>query len=141
MTQNYSNHTRYHATFHFVVAPLGLIGLIWSIVHLLTGKPENHYNAALITIAFILLFLIGALTRTYALKAQDRAIRAEENLRHFILTGKALDSRLRLGQIIALRFASDEEFPGLASKAAEEKMSGKDIKQSIQKWRADYYRI
>lgn len=141
MTQNYSNHTRYHAIFHFIIAPLGLIGLICSIAHLVTGDAHNHYNAALITIAFILLFLVGALTRTYALKAQDRAIRAEENLRHFILTGKALDHRLRLGQIIALRFASDEEFPALAAKAAAENMKSKDIKQAIQNWRADYYRI
>jgi len=141
MQQNFSNHTRYHAPFHYVLAPLGLIGLIASLVHLIKGEPWNHYNAALIFLGFFLLFLVGALTRTYALKAQDRAIRAEENLRHFILTGKPLDSRLRMGQIVALRFASDEEFAALAAKAAEGKLSGKDIKQSIQQWRPDYYRI
>lgn len=141
MNQNYSNHTRYHAPFHFVAAPLALIGLIWSIIHLIKSPDWNHFNAALICIAFIVLFLIGALTRTYALKAQDRAIRAEENLRHYILTGKALDGRLRLSQIIALRFASDEEFPALAAKAAEEKTKAKEIKQSIKNWRSDYYRI
>ena len=141
MNQNYSNHTRYHAPFHFVAAPLTLIGLIWSIVHLIKSPDSNHFNAALICIAFILLLIIGALTRINALKAQDRAIKAEESLRYYILTGKALDSRLRMGQIVALRFASDEEFPALAAKAAEEKMSGKDIKQSIKNWRADYYRI
>lgn len=141
MSQNYSNHTRYHAAFHFVAAPLALIGLIFSILHLIKSPDWNHFNAALICLAFILLFLIGALLRTYALKAQDRAIRAEENLRHYILTGKALDSRLRISQIIALRFASDEEFPALAAKAAEEKTNAKEIKQSIQHWRGDYYRI
>jgi hypothetical protein len=75
------------------------------------------------------------------LKAQDRAIRAEESLRHFVLTGKPLDSRLRTGQIVALRFASDAEFPALAQKAAEEGLSSKEIKQSIQNWRADHYRV
>lgn len=141
MSQNYSNHTRMHPAYHYVLAPLALIGVIWSIVHLIKSPDWNHFNAALITLAFIAIFLVGALTRVYALKAQDRAIRAEENLRHFILTGKPLDSRLRLGQIIALRFASDEEFPALAAKAAEEKTKPKEIKQSIQHWRADHYRI
>ncbi len=81
------------------------------------------------------------MVRTYALKAQDRAIRAEENLRHFILTGKPFDSRLNIRQIIALRFASDEELPTLAKKAAEENLHSKEIKQQIKDWRADNYRI
>lgn len=79
--------------------------------------------------------------RTYALKAQDRAIRAEESLRFFILTGKAIDERLRMGQIVALRFASDNELVALAEKAAMEGLSGKQIKQLIQQWKADYRRI
>lgn len=81
------------------------------------------------------------MVRTYALKAQDRAIRAEENLRHFILTAKPFDSRLNIRQIIALRFASDEELPALAKKAAEEKLRSKEIKQQIKDWREDNYRI
>ena len=81
------------------------------------------------------------MVRTYALKAQDRAIRAEEQLRHFMLTGKPFDSRLNIRQIIALRFASDEELPALAKKAAEENLRSKEIKQQIKHWRADNYRI
>jgi len=92
-------------------------------------------------LVFFLLLVIGSLVRTYALKAQDRAIRAEENLRHFILTGKPFDSRLNIRQIIALRFASDEELPTLAKKAAEENLRSKEIKQQIKDWRADNYRI
>ena len=57
--------------------------------------------------------------RTFPLKAQDRAIRAEENLRHFAMTGKLFDPRLTMNQIIALRFAPDKEFIDLARKAAE----------------------
>ena len=76
-----------------------------------------------------------------AFQAQDRAIRAEENFRHYLLTGKPLDSRLRVSQIVALRFASDAEFPGLAVKAADEKLKNEDIKKLIQNWRADHHRV
>jgi hypothetical protein len=77
----------------------------------------------------------------FALKAQDRAIRAEENLRHFALAGKLLDPRITIWQVIALRFAPDGEFLALAKKAAEEGTAPDDIKKSIQVWRADTYRV
>lgn len=140
-TQQFSNHTRMHAPFHYVSAPLVIAGLIGSVVNLVTCKSENCYSASLLVVVFILLLIIGGLVRTYALKAQDRAIRAEENLRHFILTGKPFDSRLNIRQIIALRFASDEELPALAKKAAEESLRAKAIKQEIKNWREDNYRI
>ena len=89
----------------------------------------------------IVLLLIGFYTRTFALIAQDRAIKAEENLRHYLLTGKTLDAKLKVRQIIGLRFASDEEFPALVEKALKEKLSEKDIKKSIINWRPDYYRV
>jgi hypothetical protein len=139
--QNFSNHARYHGLYHFVTAPLVLIGLIGSIINYSNSAPENAYSASLLMLVFFILLILGWLVRGYGLKAQDRAIKAEENLRHFILTGKPLDSRLRTGQIVALRFAGDDEFPALASKAAEENLSGKSIKQSIQHWRADNNRI
>jgi hypothetical protein len=77
----------------------------------------------------------------FALKAQDRAIKAEENFRHHLLTGKLLDPRLTMRQIIGLRFASDEEFPELAAKAATAGTSEDDIKKSVRNWRADNYRV
>jgi hypothetical protein len=75
------------------------------------------------------------------LKGQDRVIRAEEKLRHFILTGKPLDARLTTKQIIGLRFASDAEFPELARKAADENLSMDAIKKSVKNWRADHDRL
>lgn len=79
--------------------------------------------------------------RSFPIKAQDRAIRAEENLRHYVLTGKLLDSRLRIGQIIALRFASEEELPELAQRAASENLKADDIKKEIRNWRMDHHRV
>jgi hypothetical protein len=139
--QNFSNHGRMHPLYHYVTAPLVVAGLIGSIVNLFKSNPATHYSAALLVIVFLILLFIGAMLRTYSLKAQDRAIRAEESLRHFILTGKAIDARLRMGQIIALRFASDAEFPALAQKAVDENLSGKQIKQAIHNWKADFYRV
>ena len=139
--QQFANHARMHPLYHYVTAPLVLVGLIGSIVNLVNTEPSNVYSASLIVLAFVILLFIGAMLRTYALKAQDRAIRAEESLRYFILSGKAIDARLRMGQIVALRFASDDEFVTLAEKAATEGLSGKQIKQLIQNWKADYRRI
>jgi hypothetical protein len=79
--------------------------------------------------------------REFALKAQDRAIRAEENLRHFSLTGKLLDSRLTTSQIIALRFASDTEFLILAERAANDSLKAEEIKKAIINWREDNHRV
>lgn len=139
--QSYSNHARMHPLFHYITAPLVFLGLIGSLVNLIKSDASSHYSAALLVIVFLILLFLGAMLRTYALKAQDRAIRAEEALRHFILTGKPLDSRLRIAQVVALRFASDAEFPTLAAKAADENLSGKEIKKAIQQWKADYYRV
>ena len=139
--QNYSNHARMVTGYHYVASGLWLALLIGSLVNLFHSTPETHYSAALIVVMNILIVLIAYYTRSFALKAQDRAIRAEENFRHFVLTGKPLDSRLRMSQIIALRFAGDEEFVALAQKAVDEKLSAKTIKQSINNWKADNNRV
>lgn len=79
--------------------------------------------------------------RVFPLKAQDRAIRAEENFRHFILSGKPLPVGLSIGQIVALRFASDGEFIELVQKALAENLTSKAIKLLIKNWKPDYYRV
>jgi len=78
--------------------------------------------------------------RAFTLKAQDRAIRAEEKLRYFILTGKALSSKITTRQLIGLRFDSDEAFVALVDKAAKENLSEKEIKKQIKNWKPDTYR-
>lgn len=139
--QNFKNHTRIVPGYHGVSFLLILAGLVGSIVNLFHADAATHYSAALIVIIFIVLICLFFYARLFALRAQDRAIRAEENFRHYILTGKPHNKNLRLGQIIALRFASDEEMPALAKRAVEEKLSQKQIKQAIQNWRADHHRV
>lgn len=140
--QNFKNHSRLIPLYHGVAFLLAIAGLIGSIINLLCHhNPSNHYSAALLVVVFFLIILILWYARVFALKAQDRAIRAEENFRHFILTGKPFDSKLTIAQIIGLRFACDEEFPALAIKAVDEKLSQKQIKQAVKNWRADHYRV
>ena len=139
--QNFRNHSRYIILWTFIT-PLILVAILGgSIVNLIHADAHTHYSAALILLISVVLIIIYWYARAFALRAQDRAIRAEENFRHFILTGKTLDSRLRMSQIIALRFAPDDEFPELAKKAIEEKLRSKEIKAAIQKWKADHYRV
>ncbi|MBM7621017.1 hypothetical protein JOC95_002890 [Bacillus tianshenii] len=142
-TQNFENHVRMHPLYHYVLLSLVLASLITAIVNLVLSlqSGENIWSALAILLmaaAFVVTFI---LLRIYPLRVQDRAIRAEENLRHFILTGKPFDSRLTLGQIVALRFASDAELPGLSKVSADEGLTPKDIKKRIMEWRADHNRI
>lgn len=139
-TQNLKNHGRLVAGYHYVTFLLLLLVLISSIVNLVHSTPENVYSALLLLILTIATILVAFYARVFALKAQDRAIRAEENFRHFIATGKQLDSRLKISQIIALRFAGDDEFVALTKRAANENMTSKDIKAAIQNWKGDYNR-
>ncbi len=116
--------------------------MIGSVINLFDsfGEGDGLYSASLICLTGPILLFLWWYCRAFALRAQDRAIRAEENFRYFIATGKPLDNRLRMNQIIALRFADDDEFVALAQKAVNENMSSKDIKAAIKKWRADYHR-
>jgi hypothetical protein len=140
--QNYKNHRRYVPLYTFVLSgliTLILAGAVWNFYRAYDAH-SGRLSAALIFALTIVSIFFYIYARAFALRAQDRAIRAEENFRYFALTGKRLDSRLRMGQIIALRFADDAEFVALADRAANENMRSDDIKKAIQIWRADHYR-
>jgi hypothetical protein len=141
-TQNFANHARTVPMYHFVTLPLLLLTFIGSVVNLVQsmGDHERLYSAALICALSLATMFTAFFARVFALKAQDRAIRAEENLRHFAMTGKLLDPRLSALQIVALRFAPDGELVALAQKAAQDSMKAGDIKRSVKNWRADEYR-
>jgi len=141
--QSYAKHAKFVPMFHFVLSGIILLSFIGSLVNLWQslGDHERLYNASLITALSVALLLLFFFTRSFAMGVQDRAIRAEENLRHLALTGKLLDPRLTMKQIVGLRFASDAEFAELASKAAEEGLAQDTIKKSVRNWRADHDRV
>jgi len=138
--QNFKNHRRYIFQWHILTGTAVIAVIIGSIINLVNSAKENLYSASLLVAVSFVLASIFWYCRVFALRAQDRAIRAEENFRHFILTGKPLDRRIRMSQVIALRFASDEELAMLAQKAAGEGLRGKEIKKAIKIWRPDHHR-
>jgi hypothetical protein len=141
--QTYTNHRQMVPMYHYVLFFLLVLTQIGSLVNFFKslGDHQRIYGASLIVVLTWCVLMLFFFCRMFALKAQDRAIRAEENLRHYVLTGRLLDSRLNIQQVIALRFAADEEFPALAKQAAEENLSNDSIKRVIKNWRADYHRV
>jgi hypothetical protein len=144
--QNFKNHSRYYPFHHFVITPLTLIYLGWTFVNLVQSLKSGEGIALQVyhLIGAIILFLLPLLARIYGLKNQDRIIRVEMRQRYFELTGhsfKDKEKRLRLSQIIALRFASDEELLPLMEKSIDEKLRAKKIKQLIKNWQEDRRRV
>jgi hypothetical protein len=137
--QNYKNHTRLVPGFHVITLGLIATAIILALVLLFRQGP-TLINIFALVIA-VLLGPLAVYARTFATGNQDRIIRCEENFRSLRLTGKVLDSRLTRAQIIALRFAGDEQFQELAEKAARECLSNSAIKQAIKDWRADHFRV
>ena len=140
--QSYKNHAQIVPLYHRVLFGLLLLILIGSVVNLTKswGDSSRFYSASLIVALTIALVLTAFFARTFALRAQDRAIRAEEQLRHYVLTGKLLDPRLTMRQIVGLRFASNDEFVALAQRAADQGLTTDAIKQAVKQWRADLNR-
>jgi hypothetical protein len=142
--QNYKNHARLDPLYHFVLGPILLLNLGFSIYVTIHFWPEHrHLHPWWIVMSFALLIL-ATKTRTYALKVQDRVIRLEERLRLAAIlppTDHALISKLTPAQLVALRFASDEELAALTHRTLAEGLEPKAIKQSIAHWRADTFRV
>jgi Family of unknown function (DUF6526) len=140
--QSFENHTRYHAPFHYVFAPLSLINLVWSIVNLFRNPNADQLQWLLIS---FLIVMAGLLARTSALKAQDRVIRLEEKMRYQSVLKPELAKKaegLTAQQLVALRFASDAELPELMQQTLDGKFAkSKDIKMAIKNWRGDFHRV
>jgi hypothetical protein len=140
--QNYANHAQMVAGYHYVTSPLAFAYLLWSIWRAFTLRDaESHFDL----LGAAALFGAVAFTRLFPLKAQDRVIRLEEQLRLGRLLPADLASRvheLRPRQLIALRFASDAEVVDLVRDVLAGSLTEpKQIKQRIKHWRADTFRV
>lgn len=140
--QTYANHTRWHPPFHFFVVPVMLINFFWVVVLFFRNPTWTQGWLVVVSLALVVL---TAIVRSNPLRAQDRIIRLEEWLRYQQLLPADLALRARTltaGQIVALRFASDEELEGLVRHVLEGKLTKPaEIKREIKNWRADTLRV
>ena len=123
------------------MAPLSLFLLISAIVNLVRNFG---WPSVFLVVAAMWAFGATFKIRLYALKVQDRVIRLEEQLRLAKLLPESLKSRvceLTEDQLIGMRFASDGELSGLVEKSLAGKWSRKEVKQAIQTWRPDNWRV
>ncbi|HKI05629.1 MAG TPA: DUF6526 family protein [Thermoanaerobaculia bacterium] len=144
--QNFANHRKFVPGYHYVLAGLLVVNLVWSLYRLFRGLPGVPVFDRLLAVAVaVALVLAAAYLRTFPLRAQDRLIRLEETLRMERLLPPDLKARigeLRPGQVVALRFASDGELPDLTRAVLDEKIGKQnDIKKRIRSWRADHFRL
>ncbi|MBA3711637.1 MAG: hypothetical protein H0W76_04200 [Pyrinomonadaceae bacterium] len=141
-TQTYSNHTRWHPPFHFFLAPVMLINLILAIVLFFRSPGWTEGWWVVVSLALVVL---ASLVRLNPLKTQDRIIRLEEQLRYQQVLPADLarqTPKLTRGQIVALRFASDEELPELIRQVLDGRLTkSSDIKKAIRNWRGDTLRV
>jgi hypothetical protein len=140
--QNYSNHGRIFPLFHYVALPILALNFLWACYRLWTSHFSADGFAGVILAVGLLASLFCA--RLFALRVQDRVIRLEERLRFERLLPDDLKPRIgefHLGQLVALRFAGDEELPALARKVLTENLRDrKRIKQLVRNWKPDYLR-
>ena len=138
--QSLANHRRFDPWYHVAAFGLLALALILAIVHLCHRRPSSHWEV-IITLAVLLVWFK---VRSYALRVQDRVIRLEERLRMQTLLPEALKARipeLKPAQLVALRFASDAELAARVAEALEKGLASTAIKQQINHWRPDTFRV
>jgi hypothetical protein len=139
--QSFENHAKFVPAFHFFVAPVFLLNIVWSIVRVVRGFSFGAIVSLLVAVALLVLALTA---RIFALTVQDRVIRLEMRLRMQQVLPSDLRPRIpefTIDQLVALRFASDAELPDLARKVLEEKLTDrKAVKRLIRDWQPDLLR-
>ena len=141
-TQTYATHRRYIPAFHFFVLSVLLANIVVSVVRLVRDPGGATAWGAVVALA---LGIGIAYARFMPLRAQDRIIRLEERSRLERLLPSDLRNRineLTPSQLIALRFAPDDEVPDLARRAlGGDLKKPAEIKRAIRNWRGDYFRV
>lgn len=141
MPQSYATHRRFDPWYHIVAFTLFLAAVVLAVILVVRRCDLASVWALVISLGVLVLMLR---VRIYSLRVQDRVIRLEETLRMKALMPEAWHVRLREltpDQFVGLRFASDEELPGLVQVALDEQLGGEAIKKRIRMWRGDTFRV
>lgn len=140
-SQTYENHARIVPGYHMGAFGIFALNFLWSLYRAATVRTGDALMSLLVAVGLLLLFFYA---RVFALRVQDRVIRLEMRLRLQRVLPEDLRARideLTVGQLIALRFASDEELPALCGMVLSDKVSDqKTIKKMIKNWTPDYLR-
>jgi hypothetical protein len=140
-TQSLKNHARFDPFYHLFITGFYFVNLVYAGFHLHRQPSLSSGWYLVLSIAVIVpIFKL----RLYPLKVQDRVIRLEERLRLQALSPQQWHPqiyRLTEDQLIALRFAADDEVVELAKQALEHNLTRKQIKERIKSWRADDWRV
>ena len=138
--QTYANHAKVVPAYHYFT--FGLIAVYFFYrLYLLVTAPSLPNGMEIVAATALLMVFFWA--RIFALRVQDRVIRLEMHLR---VANLAPDLSPRfgefsLGQLCALRFASDAELPELARKVLADKLADRTaIKKMVREWQADHAR-
>ncbi len=140
-SQSYANHVRLVPPFHYGLLSLFMVNLGWTIYRAVQAPSVDTVLGALMAAGIILLALFA---RGFVLTVQDRVIRLEMRLRMKEVLPVSMHPRIgdfTKGQLVALRFACDEELPALAEKVLRDNIQDKKtIKQMVRNWQADNLR-
>ena len=142
------NPVRHYPLHHFILLPLTLIMVIYTIRRYVGVAGDDSeisrlwFSLAAVTLLFLVTLVM--LRQHYALTLQDRIARLEVRQRYFEVSGQrfaALEKDLTLQQILTLRLAGDQELPTLAQAAAKEKLDPKAILDRINDYQFDAMRV
>jgi hypothetical protein len=140
-TQNFENHVRRTPMYYNLAGLVLLVNIIWSGYRLIGDLSVGSVITFLVSVA---LLVAAFAARTQTLTVQNRVIRLEQRLRFRELLSADVAARaceLPVGQIVALRFASDAELPVLVNQVLAGQLGDpKDIKQKVTNWQGDFLR-
>jgi len=139
--QTYKKHARWLPAYHFFVMPVLLANVVNAIRHVYLAPVRGMFFQLVVAVA---LLMLGFLARIMALTVQDRVIRLEMRLRLRGVLPSELHPRineLTPRQLVAMRFASDEEMSELVREVLNGKLAtSNEIKQRVKNWQADWLR-
>ncbi len=139
--QSFNSHARFDPPYHFFLTIVSIASIVIAVIYAVHHPSFDSVWLVVVALAaLVALFLM----RSYPLKVQDRVIRLEERLRLQALAPTEWHTqiyRLTEDQLIALRFAADDEVVALAKQALEQNLNRKQIKERIKSWRADTWRV
>jgi hypothetical protein len=139
--QTFQNHRRRVPAYLGVLLVL-IVNVGWTLSRLWHDVSVGTLINAVVALALVRLALYA---RGFALRVQDRVIRLEMRLRLRELLPPDLQGRVNefsMGQLIAMRFASDQELPALAAAVLNDRITeATRIKKMITAWQPDHLRV